>query len=150
LRKGLQDSWSTTRLDSRGEFIRSFEVTRRHLQLVSKRRTLLCGVNDPAVLGALRAFEEFGRGDLCRAVGFNGVAEGRRELRRPNSRLVGSVGFFPENYGNNVLALALDVLHHKTVLPANYTPVQLLTPQNVDRFYPKDIFEHAEVDAIQF
>jgi ribose transport system substrate-binding protein len=146
----LHGGWLTTRLDSRGEFIRSFEMTRKYLRYVPKRRTLLCGVNDPAVLGALRAFEELGRGDLCRAVGFNGTAEGRRELRRPNSWLVGTVGFFPENYGNNVLALVLDMLHHKIVSPANYTPVQLLTPQNVDRFYPKDIFEHAEAVETQF
>jgi ribose transport system substrate-binding protein len=150
LRKGSPGDWLTTCLDSRGEFVRSFAMTRQHLQVVPKRRTLLCGVNDSAVLGALRAFEEFGRRNLCRAVGFNGTAEGRLELRRPNTRLLGTVGFFPENYGKNVLALALDILHHKAVPTANYTRVELLTPQNVDRFYPKDIFERAEMDQTQF
>ena len=60
------------------------------------------------------------------------------------------MAFFPENYGNSVLALALEILHNKTVPLANYTPVQLLTPQNVDRFYPKKIFEDEEKSATKF
>lgn len=92
-------------------------MTRQHLQFAPKRRTLLCGVNDSAAFGALRAFEEFGRGNLCRAVGFNGTAEGRLELRRPSTRLVGTVGFFPENYGNNALALALEICTARPLPP---------------------------------
>ena len=149
LRKGCQGDWLTTRLDTRGEFIRSFDMTRKHLQLVPKRRTLLSGSNDPSVLGALRAFEESGRGALCRAVGVGGTAEARSELRKPNTRLVGTVGCFPENYGDRVLAVALDILQHKSVPPAIYTPIKLITPQNLDEFYPKEIFERAEMDETQ-
>jgi len=29
-------------------------------------------------------------------------------------------------------------------------PVQLITAHNVDRFYPKDIFEHAEMNEASF
>ena len=50
LRKGLKGNWLTTRLDSGGEFVRAFEVTRQHLKFAPQRRTLLCGVNDPSVL----------------------------------------------------------------------------------------------------
>jgi ribose transport system substrate-binding protein len=150
LQKNFPRGWLTTNLDSRAEFVPSFELTRKHLQYAPKRRTLLCGINDSAVLGALRAFEEFGRGSLCRAVGFNGVPESRHELRRSNTSLAGTVGFFPENYGNNVLAVALDLLHRKSVLPANYMPVQSITPQNVHRIYPKDIFEQEEMGQAQF
>jgi ribose transport system substrate-binding protein len=148
LRKNLGGGWLTTCLDARGEFVRSFEVVRRHLKFAPPRRTLLAGVNDFSVLGALRAFEEFGRADLCRAVGAGGVPEARRELRLPDTPLVGSVGFFPESYGNSVLDLALDLLRHKKIPPATYVPVQLITAQNVSRLYPKDIFEHAELAEI--
>jgi ribose transport system substrate-binding protein len=146
LRKGLTGSWITTYLESHGEFVRSFELTRKHLQFAPKRRTLLTGVNDFATLGALRAFEEAGRSHLCRAVCLGATADVRRELRLPNTRLAGSVAFFPERYGSGVLALAMDLLHHKAVPPAIYAPVQWLTPRNVDQFYPKDIFGSSDID----
>jgi ribose transport system substrate-binding protein len=150
LRKSDLGDRLTTTLDSRGEFFRSFEMTRKHLQFVPRRRTLVAGVNDYSVLGALRAFEELGRSNHCRAVGLGGAPEARRELRLSNTRLAGTVSFFPENYGDPVLALALDILHHHSVAPANYNPVQLITPQNVDRYYPRDIFEHYEISETAF
>jgi ribose transport system substrate-binding protein len=146
LRKGITGNYVTTHLESRGDFVRAFELTRRHLQFAPRRRTLLTGVNDFAVLGALRAFEEAGRRNICVAVGLAATPEARRELRLPNSRLAGSVGFFPERYGKTVLSLALDILHKKTVPAAIYAPVQLITPQNVEQFYPKDIFGHPDMD----
>lgn len=138
LRNGLAGGCLLTHLDTRGEFVRSFELTRRHLHLVPKRRTLVAGINDYAVLGALRAFEEAGRSNLCLAVGFGAVPEARRELRLPNSRLKASVGFFPEKYGESLLLLALDMLNNRATPPAVYMPVQLLTRKNVDDFYPQD------------
>ncbi len=146
LRKHVVGTWLTTHLESRGEFIRAFELTRKYLQSVPKRRTLVAGINDFGVLGALRAFEEAGRSKLCLAVGLGAIPEARRELRLPNTRLAGSVAFFPERYGETVLELALDILHHRATPPAIYAPVQLLTPKNVDQFYPKDIFGQADID----
>jgi ribose transport system substrate-binding protein len=145
LRKGAPGNWLTTFLDSRGEFFRSFEMTRKHLQSVPMRRTLVAGVNDYSVLGALRAFDELGRSGYCYAIGMNGVPESRHEFRSLDTRLIGTVGFFPENYGNSLLDLALDILQHKGVAPANYTPIQLITPRNIDRFYPKDIYEQKDL-----
>jgi ribose transport system substrate-binding protein len=150
LRKGLVGKWLTTHLESRGEFLRAFEITRRHLRFSTQRRTLLAGVNDYSVLGALRAFEEFGRINQCWAVGLGGVPEARSELRQPNTRLVGTVGFFPEHYGSSILDLALDILQHKSIPPATYAQVQLITPENLNRIYPKDIYEQAETSEISF
>jgi len=127
-----------THLDSRGEFVRSFELTRRHLQMVPKRRTLITGINDYAVLGALRAFEEAGRSPMCLAVSHGGGPEARRELRLANTRLIATVAFFPEKYGESLLLLALDVLNKRATPPAVYMPVQLLTRKNVGEFFPHD------------
>jgi ribose transport system substrate-binding protein len=138
LRNGVHNECVLTHLDSRGEFVRSFELTRRHLQLVPKRRTLVMGINDYAVLGALRAFEEAGRNNMCLAVSFGGAPEARRELRLANTRLVATVAFFPEKYGENLVQLALDILNKRTIPPAVYMPVQLLTRTNVADFYPHD------------
>lgn len=146
LRKAVTGRWPTTFLETRGEYIRAFELTRKHLRSVPKRRTLLTGIHDLAVLGALRAFEEAGRSQLCCAVGFAGNPEARRELRLSNTRLMELVAFFPERYGERVLKLSLDILNHRDVPPAVYAQVQLLTSKNVDQFYPKDIFGQPAID----
>jgi ribose transport system substrate-binding protein len=140
LLKGLGAPCITTHLESRGEFLRAFEATRKHLQMTPRRRTLICGVNDFAVLGALRAFEEAGRGKQCLAVGLGAAPEARRELRLGNASFIGSVAFFPENYGKALIGLVLETLHHNTLPPAHYVPVQLITAKNVGQFYPKDIY----------
>lgn len=140
LRKQPSSRFCITHLESRGEFLRSFELTRRHLQASPPRRTLITGINDFVVLGALRAFDEAGRRDQCLAVGLAAIPEARQELRLPGTRLVASVGFFPERYGSSLLRLALDILQRKSVPPAVYAPVELITQQNVDRFYPKDLY----------
>jgi ribose transport system substrate-binding protein len=138
LRKGLSGNCHLTHLDTRGEFVRSFELTRRHLQTAPRRRTLVTGINDYAVLGALRAFEEAGRSNMCLAVSHGGGPEARRELRLRNSRLIAAVAFFPEQYGESLIRLALDLLNKRATPPAVYMPVQVLTAKNVDVLYPHD------------
>jgi ribose transport system substrate-binding protein len=146
LQRGMSGNLRTTHLESRGEFVRAFELTRKYLQMVSQRRTLLIGTNDLAVLGALRAFEEAGRSSLCLAAGFGAIPEARRELRLPNTRLTGTVAFFPERYGERLLKLALDILHHREVPSAVYPEVTFLTPKNIDQYYPKEIFGLPDID----
>jgi ribose transport system substrate-binding protein len=144
VRKSLPGSYQILHLDSRGEMERSFELVRQHLQFSPKRKTIICGVNDLAVLGALRAFSEVGRSNFCLALGVGAFPEARRELRSPQTRLIGSIATFPERYGDNLIQIALDILHHKQVPPAVYAPIQLITPQNIDKFYPSTIFAGAD------
>jgi ribose transport system substrate-binding protein len=146
VRKALPGSYQILHLDSRGEIERSFELVRQHLQFSPKRKTIICGVNDLAVLGALRAFSEVGRSNLCLALGVGAFPEARSELRNPQTRLIGSIATFPERYGDNLIQIALDLLHHKEVPPAVYAPIQLITPQNIDKFYPSTIFAGADKD----
>jgi ribose transport system substrate-binding protein len=144
IRKSLTGSYQILHLDSRGEMERSFELVRRHLQFSPKRKTIICGVNDLAVLGALRAFSEVGRSNLCLALGVGAFPEARRELRSPQTRLIGSIATFPERYGDILIQIALDILHHKEVPPAVYAPIQLVTPRNIDKFYPSTLFAGAD------
>jgi len=125
-------------LDTRGDFCQALELTRKHLHRVSKRRTLLAGVNDGSLLGSLSAFEETGRADHCAAVGLGADVSMRTELRRPGSRLIGAIAFFPEQYGNDLIRLALDILRRKPVPPAIHVRHQLVTPINIDCFYPNE------------
>jgi ribose transport system substrate-binding protein len=52
--------------------------------------------------------------------------------------LVGSVAYFPEEYGPHLIRLALDILDQKPTSPAVFIKHQLITPENVDHFYPND------------
>ncbi len=128
----------TYHLDTRGEFLRSFDMVRKHLRLTPVLKTLIVGVNDPVVLGALRAFDECGRTESCAAVGLGAIPDARAELRSPGTRLIGSVAFFPERYGEAVIQLALDILHKRHIPPAVYAEYQMITPLNVNLFYPID------------
>jgi ribose transport system substrate-binding protein len=125
-------------LDGNGQFERSLEVVRRHLRKSRARCVLVSAINDPSALGALRAFQEAGRVDECAVMGQNASLEARSEIRAPGSRLIGSVAYFPERYGDGAISLALNILKGKPTPPAVFVKHQLVTRETVDRIYPDD------------
>ena len=125
-------------INGNGRFENSLEAIRRHLIHSKSNHVLLGALNDPSCLGALQAFEEAGRAQNCLAVAQNATIEARREMRRIGTRLVGSVAYFPERYGDAVMTLALDKLEGKEIPSATFTRHQLITPENVESFYPND------------
>lgn len=129
-------------LNGQANFGASLEATRKHLRRgVKAERTVVSGVDDPSTIGALRALEEAGRGDHCVALGHGGSPEGRAELRRARTRMIASVAYFPEKYGDGLISLALQILNNKSVPPAVFIKHQLMTPANVDHFYPTDALQ---------
>lgn len=126
------------RLNGRGPFDQVLDVVRKYLRRRGKRRTLIGTVNDICALAALRAFEEAGALSDCAVMGQNALREARAELRRPGTRLIGSVAYFPERYGEELIPLALNLLHQKPTPATNFVKHQLLTPRNVDLIYPLD------------
>lgn len=138
-------------LDGRARFENSLEVVRKHLRRTPTRRILIGAINDPSCMGALTAFEEAGRIGECMAVAHNGTLTTRRELRRPGSSLIGSVGYFPEQYGESVIRLALDKLQGRQVPPATFIKHHFLNPENVDHFYPNDaVLRNGETDSLLY
>lgn len=125
-------------IDADGQFKTALEVVRKHLRTSQSKRILVGAANDGSALGALRAFEEAGRGQHCAVVGQNAEPEARYEMRQPGTRMIGSVAYFPEKYGDGLIRLALDLLVRKPVQPACFTKHQLVTPETVDHFYPND------------
>lgn len=75
-------------------------------------------------------------------MGRNAVIEARNELRQPRTRLIGSVGYFPERYGDQLVQLTLSILQKKPVPSAVFVKHQLITPKNVDLIYP---FDHHDI-----
>lgn len=121
-----------------GRFGTGLEVVRKHLRRSRAEHVLVAVTGDQTALGVLRAFEEAGRLSCCAVVGQSGCFEARNELRRPGTRLLGSVAYFPETYGQGLIALALKILGRQPVPPAVFTRHQVLTPDNVNHFYPND------------
>jgi len=121
-----------------GRFGTGLEVVRAHLRHSQAEQVLIAVTGDPTALGALRAFEEAGRLKHCAAVGMSGSFESRNELRRPGTRLIASVAYFLESYGQELIALARKILGGQPVPPAVFTKHLVLTPENVNHHYPND------------
>ena len=127
------------RLNGRGDFEQVLEVVRQYLRRARPRRTLVGTVNDICALAALRGFEEAGASDRCAVIGQNGVRDARNELRKPGTSLVGTVAYFPERYGDEIIPLALGILQNKSVPSTVFVKHQAITARNVDLLYPLDL-----------
>ena len=91
-----------------------------------------------AVPAATAAPTEHGRAANSAIVGQNAEPDARAELREPRTPLIGSVAYFPEKYGPEIVAVALDILHRRPVPPAVFVKHQLVTPDTVNHIYPND------------
>ncbi len=131
-------------LNGDGQFEQSLEVVRKHLRKTNAKHVLISGINDASVLGALQAFEEAGRLENCIVVGQNASPEARAEIRHNrNTRLIGSVAYFPERYGQELVSVALDILGKKPIPPAVFVKHRMIDASNIDHFYPNDSLESA-------
>jgi ribose transport system substrate-binding protein len=142
---GLNEIWpegrkiSTCHYDTKGgQFDTTLDTIRKHLRRRKARRTLVCAVNDSTALAALQGFREIGKEEECGIVGQDANVDARQEMRRPSTRLLGSVAYFPETYGTRLIKLALEILEKKPAPPAVFTQHELVTQQNVDKIYPND------------
>jgi ribose transport system substrate-binding protein len=80
-------------------------------------------------------------------VGQNAEPDARAELREPRTPLVGSVGYFPERYGDGLIRLALDILARRPIAPAVFVKHHIITAENVDHYYPNDALMGVESSA---
>jgi ribose transport system substrate-binding protein len=134
-----------THLNGRGNFEQVLEVLRQYLRRAPARRTLVGTVNDVCALATLRAFDEIGGRNLCAVMGQNAILDARNELRRPGTRLVGTVAYFPERYGDEIIPMALQILQKKALPSTVFVKHQLITPRNVDLIYPLDDKQETKV-----
>ena len=134
---GVEQS-AIVRIDGKGGYVESMQNVTKFLRPFTGRRILLGAMNDASALGGLRAFDEWGGNIDYAVVGENATAVGRAELRRPGTKFIGSVAFFPERYGEHLLQIAEDILHGKPVPPAVFVKHVLITAENVNRYYPND------------
>lgn len=131
----IDDSQVRT-LSGNGQFGASYEVIKQYLRRSRHEHVLISTINDPSALGALAAFKEAGRQKHCAVIGQNASSEAVLEMRNPGTRLIGSVAYFPERYGEQLIALALKILEHRQAPPAIFVKHRLITPHNVHEYYP--------------
>lgn len=106
--------------------------------LKPKEKVLIAAIHDPSALGALRAMKDAGRDkSTVIVVGQNATQKARVEMCKPNSPLLGSVGFFPEKYGEQIIPMALKILGGEAVPPMAYIEHTLITQDNLATFYPQ-------------
>jgi ribose transport system substrate-binding protein len=106
-------------------------------ELPDARRLAVISFNDDAAFGAICAARELGReGDVV-IVGQGADRILRKEIRHPESRLVGSTAYWPEKYGAKLIQVATKILNGAPVPPAVYNEHIFITQDNVDEFYPE-------------
>ena len=106
-------------------------------QLNHRNKIGIIGLNDEAALGALAAFEIVGFLDRVVAVGQGADLHAIEALRRPDYPFIGSTRYAPENYGKQLLDLAIKILRDEPVPPAVYKEHIFITKSNVDDYYPQ-------------
>jgi ribose transport system substrate-binding protein len=137
----------TSYLDTKGQFEKTLDMMRKQLRRRKLRKVLVGAVNDVSALAVLQSFRECGMENECAICGQDACIEARTEIRKNSTRLVCSVAYFPERYGERLIKLAIDILNNKAVAPATFTQHELVTPETVDKLYPNDRWAAAGVLA---
>jgi ribose transport system substrate-binding protein len=106
------------------------------LELPAARRIAVISFNDEAAAGALHSARALNREEHVVVVGQGCDRLIRPEIRRPDSRLIGSTAYMPECYGANLLEIATAILQGKSMPPALYVEHVFVTRGNIDQYYP--------------
>ncbi|MEZ2346174.1 substrate-binding domain-containing protein [Terriglobus sp. RCC_193] len=120
------------RIDGRGKRDSSrkavYEFLKRHPK---SAHILIAAANDTSALGALDAARELGREKQVMIAGHDAIPEALQELRKAKSVLIATTAHHTQNYGGEVLRLALAILDGDTVPPYNYVEHELITRKSL-------------------
>ncbi len=99
-------------------------------------RFAVISFNDDSAIGALRAARALGRESDVVIVGQGADRLVREEIRKGNSRIIGSTAYMPERYGKSLVEIALKILRGEPSSPAIYIKHIFITTDNIDQYYP--------------
>jgi ribose transport system substrate-binding protein len=131
-------------LDTGGQSVRADALLTKFLQTQRDRRVLVASLDDLAAVYAKNAIEMNRRQSDCIIVSqgldpnIHGGASEKKEID-PNNRssvMLGSVAYYMDRYGYDVLPLALRLLSGERLPPHTVTQHLLVTASNVFREYP--------------
>jgi ribose transport system substrate-binding protein len=145
--EGVQESLPSLKLaslDTGGQSVRADALLAKFLQTQRGQRMLIATLDDLAAVYAKNAIEMNRRQSDCVIVSqgldpnIHGGASEKKEID-PNNRgsvVLGSVAYYMDRYGYEVLPLALRQLAGETLPPRTATHHKLVTAANVFREYP--------------
>jgi ribose transport system substrate-binding protein len=143
LRQELPDL-SPVQLDSAGHSVRAGSVLAKFLATQTRRKILVAALDDASALAAKSAVETAGRISDCVIVSqgadrsIHGGASDKKEIDPANrgSVILGSVAYFFDRYGYEILPIALRMLRGEQVPPQTLTKHVLISAKNVFVEYP--------------
>ena len=98
--------------------------------LPDAHRLAVISFNDDAAYGALNAACQLQREHDVVIVGQGADRRVREELKKTDSRIIGSTAYWPEQYGEKIIPLALKILRGEPVPPAVYMEHTFVTTGN--------------------
>ncbi|MEM7334672.1 MAG: sugar ABC transporter substrate-binding protein [Chloroflexota bacterium] len=101
----------------------------------SSAHIAIISFNDEAAFGALQATRKAEREKDVVIVGQGADRLIHAEIRNEASRLIGSTAYMPEKYGEQLMELALEILHGNPVSPAVYMKHVFINAHNIDHYY---------------
>ena len=133
-----------TSLDTQGNPAQVGSLLIKLLASHPSTRVLVAAMDDASALAAKSAFESAGRLSDGAIVGqgvdrsVHGGLNERKEIDPSNrgSIVIGSVAFYLDRYGYEVLPIAMRMLRGEAVAPRSVTPHRLVTATNVFIEYP--------------
>lgn len=143
LRKDLPDV-PLTQLDTSGNPVRLEGLLGKFLASQTRRKVLIATLDDPTALACKEAIERAGRIGDCVIVSqgldrsVHGGANDKKEID-PNNRgslILGSVAYYVDRYGYEVLPLAMKMLRGEAVPERTTTRHILVSAKNVFTEYP--------------
>ena len=143
LRQELPDL-SLVRLDSAGHSVRAASVLSKFLAAQTRRRVLVATLDDASALAAKSAVEAAGRISDCVIVSqgadrsIHGGASEKKEIDPANrgSVVLGSVAYYFDRYGYEILPIALRMLRGEHVPSQTLTKHIMISAKNVFLEYP--------------
>ena len=143
LRQELPDL-SLVRLDSAGHSVRAGSVLSKFLAAQTRRKVLVATLDDASALAAKSAVEAAGRISDCVIVSqgadrsIHGGASEKKEIDPANrgSVVLGSVAYYFDRYGYEILPIALRMLRGEHVPSQTLTKHIMISAKNVFLEYP--------------
>jgi ribose transport system substrate-binding protein len=96
------------------------------------RLAVIC-FNDDAAIGALAAARRLHREADVLIVGQGADRRVREELKKAGARIIGSTAYWPEQYGEKIIPLALRILRGEPVPPAVYMEHTFVAAEETSR-----------------
>jgi ribose transport system substrate-binding protein len=114
-----------------------YRESKKILQRVGGKspRIVAAALSDFLAMGASRIAEKMGLADSVTVVGTGAARDARNFIKR-GGPFRASVAYFPESYGERVIALATRILEGEKVPLTTYTNHVVLTRSNIEQYYP--------------